>query len=311
MPRLHGLIDEAKRVASIRRIGFTGGECFLLGRDLVSLVAHAHELGFETRAVSNAYWAVNAQAARRRVEPLFLAGLDELLFSTGTFHQRYVPVERVVIAARAAASFGIRTRITVETCDQSDYDDAEIRGSLADLVEKGSLCIVHDPWIPDAGGRGSAELSHERLLEDGGGSRARGACAHVLNVITVTPRMQLTACCGFPNEELADLQIGSVAERPLDVVLRESPNALLQMWLHVDGPVGIAEFVTRKDPEVRLGSFASICHACTAIQRNPQALAVIARHAGEIAHDVVARYVASLPAHTAESGRDFPVTAHV
>ena len=299
--RLHGLIDEAKRIPSIRRIGFTGGECFLLGRDLVALVAHAHELGFETRAISNGYWAVSSQAARQRIEPLFLAGLDEIMLSTGTFHQRFVPVERIAIAARTTGSYGIRTRISVETCDQSEYDVTELRNSLADLVEEGVLCIVAEPWIPDAGGRGSGDVSHERLLQDEGGSRAGGACPNVLNVITVTPRMRLTACCGFPNEELADLQIGSVAERPLDVVLRESPNSLLQMWLHVDGPAGIAAFVAKKDPTLQLESFASICHACTTIQRNRQALNVIAEHAGEIARDVVGRYIASLPVVTEES----------
>ncbi|MDB5071617.1 MAG: hypothetical protein JWM87_2728 [Candidatus Eremiobacteraeota bacterium] len=293
--RLHGLIDEAKRVPSIHRIGFTGGECFLLGRDLVALVAHAHELNFETRAITNGYWAHSERAARLRIEPLYLAGLDELMLSTGTFHQRFVPVERVALGARAAASFGIRTRISIEACDQSEFDAAGLRASLADLAGDGSVCIAEEPWIPDAGGRGASALSHDGILTRELAERARGACAQVLNVVTVTPRMQLTACCGFPNEELPELGIGSVAERPLDAVLSESPNMLLQMWLHVAGPAGIADFVASKDREFVFPAFASICHACVAIQRDERAMRFVVQHAGEIVGDIAARFAAAQP----------------
>jgi MoaA/NifB/PqqE/SkfB family radical SAM enzyme len=115
--RLHELIDEAARVPSIRQIGFTGGECFLLGRDLVALVSRAHGHGFATRAISNGYWATSDAAARARIAPLRAAGLDQLMLSTGSFHQRFVPVERIGLAARAAAESGISTRITLEICD--------------------------------------------------------------------------------------------------------------------------------------------------------------------------------------------------
>ena len=291
--RIHGLIDEAARVPTIQRIVFTGGECFLLGRDLVALVAHAHELGFETRAVTNGYWAVNEHTARAQVTRLHAAGLDEMMLSTGTFHQRFVPVDRVVRAARAAAEAGVRARISVESCDQSDFDDAALHEQLADLVEAGVLAIVQDPWIPDAGERSTTSISHEALLERGGATRALGPCEQILNAVTVTPRMELTACCGFPNEELPELRIGSVAEQPLDEVLRESPNRLLMMWLHVAGPTGIAEFVAQRAPGFVFPDFASICHACVALQRDPIAMRVIAQHAGEVVDTIAAEFVAS------------------
>jgi Radical SAM superfamily len=281
IPRLHALIDEAVRVPSIRQIGFTGGECFLLRRHLVDLVARAHRHGFATRAISNGYWAVGEAAARDRLLPLRAAGLDQLMLSTGSFHQRFVPVERVEIAARTAALLGIGTRIAVEACDQSTFDAAGLRASLAELVHDGRVSIGEEPWIPDAGGRGTTELSHATASPEQA-ARALGPCTQVLNVLTVTPRMELTACCGFPNEELPQLAIGSVAERPLDVVLRESRTMLLPMWLRCDGPSGIAEFVARHDADYHVPRFASICHACVSIQRDPRVNAVIVRHAAEI-----------------------------
>ena len=289
VPRIHGLIDEAKRIPSIERIVFTGGECFLLGADLDALVRHASANGFATRVVTNGYWAVNERAARERVHGLRTSGLDEMMLSTGTFHQRFVPVARVVDAARAAAAAGIAARISIEDCDQQTFDDASLRASLADLIAAQRVHLSRDPWIADAGGRGSAELTHDRALE--AGANAAGRCAQILSVISVTPEQQLIACCGFPLEELPRLAIASVAERKLDDVLDESPDELLKIWLHVAGPAGIAAFVARHLPGFVLPPAASICHACIALQRHPGAMRVVTEHASEIAQQVAAEYV--------------------
>ena len=291
VPRLHGLIDEAKRVPSLRRIVFTGGECFLLGRELDALIAHAHELGFETRVITNGYWAVNERAARERAAALRTAGLDEMMLSTGTFHQQFVPVERVVNAARATAVAGIPVLISVEECDQSSFDASVLDERLAPLIAEQMVRISHAPWITDAGGRGATELSHERAREHGL-SNAGERCPQILTVVSVTPNQMLTACCGFPMEELPALRIGSVADRTLDDVLAGAPNDLFKMWLHVVGPAGIADFVSRYIPGYRLPAYASVCEACVGLQRDARAMAVVSDHAVDVVASVTSRFVA-------------------
>lgn len=289
--RIHRLIDEAKRIPSIGRIVFTGGECFLLGRDLDALIAHAHGLGFDTRVITNGYWAIGERAAAARVAALRAAGLDEIMLSTGTFHQRFVPVERIVHAARAATAAGIPTGVSVEDCDQGTFDDAVLRAELSDALASGMLAIGREPWIADAGGRGEAALTHEQVRERGAG-RAAGRCVAVTTTLSVTPDQQLVACCGFPLEELPELQLGSVTERALDEVVRDAPDGLLKMWLHVAGPTGIAEFVARYEPGYALpGDPVSICQACIALQRDERAMRVIREHAAEVAQAVAERYV--------------------
>jgi hypothetical protein len=285
LERIHRLIDEAARIPSMELIGFTGGECFLLGTDLDALVGHAAGNGFTTRVISNGYWAVNEPAARRRIGGLRARGLDEMMLSTGTFHQRFVPVERIVHAARAAADAGILTRISIEACDQSAFDDALLLAELAGPIARKQVYVGHSPWTTDAGGRGQTPLSHERWLSDGP-ARPAGRCAQVLTVIAVTPDQQLVSCCGFPLEELPQLRIGSVADRALDDVLDETPNELLKMWLHVAGPSGIADFVARYVPGYALPPSASICQSCVALQRDETAMRVIAEHAGDIVQSV-------------------------
>ena len=280
-------------MASFERIVFTGGECFLLGRELDALIAHAHGRGFDTRAISNGYWAVTDRAARERVTALRSAGLDEIVFSTGKFHQRFVPVDRVVRAARATTRAGIPTRITIEDCDQSEFDDGTLRTELAAALEAEMLAISHDPWIEDAGARSETRLTHDRLRETGR-ARSAGGCIKVLTTLSVTPDQELIACCGFPLEELPGLRIGSVAERSLDDVIRDAPNDLLKMFLHVAGPAGIAEFVARYEPGYTLpGNPVSICGACIALQRDSHAMRVAAEHVAAIAPSIVERFVAA------------------
>ena len=291
--RLHRLIDEATRVPSFERIVFTGGECFLLGHELDVLIAHAKAARFQTRAITNGYWAVNVRSAAARALALRAAGLDEIMFSTGTFHQRFVRVDRLLYAARATASAGIATRISVESCDQSRFDRSVLDDDLADLVAAGMVRIVSDPWIPDAGGRGGARLSHDAFLAENGAGGGR--CAQIFTIVSVTPRQMLTACCGFPHEELPALQLGSVAERALDAVIAEAPNALLRMWLHVAGPAGVAEFVARYRPGYRLPAFASVCEGCVALQRDPEAMRIVAEHAGEAVGAVATEFVRLQP----------------
>lgn len=287
---MHSLIAEAKRIPSVQRVVFTGGECFLLGRDLDGLIAHAHELELETRVITNAYWAVNERAARERVATLRTAGLDQIMISTGTFHQQFVPVARIVHAARAAAAASIPTRVAIEVCDQQTFDESVLHEELAAEIAARRIFLGHDPWTVDVGGRGEGAVSNERLLANGGNQRAFGRCTQILDTITVTPDQQVLACCGFPMEQLPHLKIGPLGEVALDDLVRNAPNDLLKIWLHVAGPHGIADFIARYVPGYQLPPSVSICQACAALQLDREAMAVVAEHGGEIVESIFATF---------------------
>ncbi len=290
LERIRGLIDEASRVPSIELIGFTGGECFLLGAALDDLIARVSSKKLRSRVITNGYWAVSERAARLRLASLVDAGLGEMMLSTGTFHQRFVPVSRVIDAARAAAEAGVRTRISIEACDQSSFDESQVFDALRDQIEARTIIVGRDAWTTDAAGRGETPLTHERLLADEP-DRAAGRCEQILNVISVTPAQELIACCGFPQESLPRMRLGSVANTPLYELLATAPPDLLKIWLHVEGPTAIARFVATRVPGYRVPRAASICEACVALQRDAVAMRTLAEHGAEMAPAVIARYL--------------------
>lgn len=79
-----GYIDQAiEDFPTLKALVVSGGECFLLGDDLVKVVKHAALSNLSVRAVSNGYWANTYEDAVRRLKPLKAAGLTEIYLRFG------------------------------------------------------------------------------------------------------------------------------------------------------------------------------------------------------------------------------------
>src|SRR5512140_2834717 len=115
-------IEQATNIPTIKVVVFTGGECFLLGKELDLLVKAATENKFITRFVSNGFWATSRPAARRRLEKLVRCGLREANYSTGEQHARFVKPEYVRHGAIAAAELGLTSLIAVDSFGDSQFD---------------------------------------------------------------------------------------------------------------------------------------------------------------------------------------------
>ncbi len=259
--RLHRLIDETVGVPSIKIVVFTGGECFFLGEKLDDLIARAAALQLNTRVVTNGHWAVTRQAAHDRVLSLASAGLSEMNISTGVEHERYVARERVVHAALAPEAAGMTTLIAVEIQEYSDFGSEYFidHDELGPLVTEGRVILIQSVWIENGG---DSRIAHAREH-----SRFRpeniSGCNTVLNVVSVTPDMELIACCGLHMARLPELALGSVAKRTLGEGLAPAPDDLLKMWIHVDGQERILHFVKQHAPEYELPlSSSHPCETC-------------------------------------------------
>lgn len=90
-----------------RHVTFSGGEVFMRYGELVELVRLAAELGYAVDVETNAYWARDEAAARRKLDPLVEAGLAGLALSADAYHLEFFPIERSVVAARVARAMGL------------------------------------------------------------------------------------------------------------------------------------------------------------------------------------------------------------
>src|SRR5476651_2535990 len=83
-------------------VNLSGGEPFVLGSRLEEIVRDTVARGLYVRVTTGAYWAVDASAARRRIEPLAAAGLTQLCVSATDEHEEFVDPLNVVRAVSAA-----------------------------------------------------------------------------------------------------------------------------------------------------------------------------------------------------------------
>ena len=257
--------------------------------------AQAAGRGFAVGTATNGYWAVNVKAARRIVSEAAAAGLKTMGLSTGEMHARYVPPERVILAAVAAAEAGLNVEITIEDFLGTTFDAEAVRGDprVAELCDDGRLSVATRDWVPNAGGHGRAVLRHdsERSRIDGRGGYC--GCNVVLDDLTVTPSLALAACCGYPVDSLPEVHLGSVEHRTLREALEAAVVDDLLYWLHLAGPERMLLFVKDALPDYPLPEAVHPCVACVHLHRDPVALELLRAKAPEYRQALWAAYDAA------------------
>ena len=154
--RLEDVYRQAVELGTVMGIYFEGGEAFLYYPLLLKAVGRAHELGFRTGIVSNAYWATTPEDAGLWIEPLAEAGLDELDVSSDVYHGDDAQGQRAQNAVVAAMARGIETAqfrlsppITTRGADPSlrgapvTGGDIMFRGRAAETLVPG---LPGQPW---------------------------------------------------------------------------------------------------------------------------------------------------------------------
>jgi pyruvate-formate lyase-activating enzyme len=255
-------VRQAAEVLSIHTVVYSGGEPFLLPDLLQALVREAARLGLRVKAVTNAYWAVTADVARRRLEPLARAGLGVLEITCDTFHQAYVPLENVRTAARAANEAGLEVHLaTVVTRRSARMEDvlAEM-GPGVRIDRRAEL-----PCLPV--GRAAARVPREDFdLKDG---LPPGHC-DLLRIPAIDPTGTAYACCGVAGF-LPPLALGRPAERPLSELLAAAEDDPLILALSLGGPERLARLLASSGGKFLPdgAAFVHPCHLCHSVLADP------------------------------------------
>ncbi len=236
------VLQQAAECESISGIYFEGGEAFLYYPVLRAGVSAAHQMGFSTGIVSNAYWATSPEDALLWLEPLVEAGLDRLDVSSDLFHGQEMENPEATRAQAVATRLGLASgKIQIEP-----------------------PATFRDP---------QAALPGEPVT--GGDVMYRGRAAHKLvNGLTRSPWDSFTTC---PYENLVNpgrlhldpfgnlhlcqgLVIGNLFHQPLKTILAEydpAHNPVVASLL-AGGP---AALVKGYDLQPEAG-YVDACHLC-------------------------------------------------
>jgi|Deesub1362A_J573_1020465.scaffolds.fasta_scaffold18065_1 hypothetical protein len=244
---------------------FTGGEPFLNFELLLSLVELARRLEIPSLFVeTNAFWAVNEEVARKKLQALKEAGLDGILISVNPFLLEHVPFSRTQRAVRIASDvFGTGRVLVYQRIFYEELSRLGVEGTLPweEYLRLGGLGFRYMELLP--GGRVPYKLGHlfvRRPAQDFFGSSCRGELirdwhVHVDNYGNFVPGF----CAGLTLGDARELERlcregVDLAERP---VLRALLSDLAELY----------ELGRRYGYEERAG-YVSKCHLCLDIRRH-------------------------------------------
>jgi hypothetical protein len=296
--RLHGF-------NRLNTIVFAGGEPTLLGDDLLNAIAYADERGINTRMVTNAYWAVSYDRARRKLRELREAGLREVNISADDYHLPYVPFERVVNAWKASKGMGFGAVIIANSHGpnskvnpefvmsqigewlETRYDDDGYEQPYSGPAEDGTLYGLSNSQVQLLG-RAHEHLSADDVVYPVDQAGLDKKCRWAGRSPALSPRNHLVACCGMEAEGNEVLDFGdATTEDHLTLVERADDNLIVNAIAYV-GPRTLMRFIQERAPAISFRErYASVCEICEHVVSRPECVDVLRKHAGVLATHVL------------------------
>jgi hypothetical protein len=284
------LIQEAKDL-SYDSVVFTGGEATLYGEELYELIEFATALSLPTRIVTNAHWAKNFDRATRVVQKFKAAGLQEINYSTGDEHARYVPVVNIFWGIKAALSVELPVAVMIEVVSgRSITQDSLLNepafSAIVGIENSDRITFSESPWMP----LDEKHIAHypSGLAVNAANITRRLGCDSVINTMTVMADGRVMACCGLGTLTIPELEIGHVSIDHLQDVQQRADSDFLKRWIRNEGPERILQWAAGKNPEIEWENlYAHRCQACKRLYSDPLVRAEILRHYEEKILDVL------------------------
>jgi len=270
---------------TIKLIVFTGGECFLLGNKLYDLISYFSKEGLLTRCVTNGFWGRDKSRAAYTAQDLKRAGLNEINFTTGEFHSKKIPVESILNSSISTAKEKINTLIAVESNDETQGNLIQLDlikrfDNINDLESIKKIKIMKTLWIKDKDYLPST--FYERQYESKG-------CDNIFTTITLTPDFKLRSCCGLFIDNIKIFEFSPKIDNNLKNFYELQFNDFFKLWLRVEGPYGIINYIIEKEKGLKVPFFLHQCQACYYIIKNTEFRKLIEKYYKEKLDDIVIR----------------------
>lgn len=276
-------------------IVFTGGEVTLAPRELRAGLKRAKDLGLTTRIVTNGWWAKSHELAAVQVGTFVDYGLDEINFSTGDEHARFVPIDRVLYGIRAAIDLKLNPVLMIELRTNAGITEKSVRESEAfrTLLSSvtGKLTIVESPWMP---------LEHERigLYPEGSMASAHNlgrqtGCDSLFKTHTVQANGKIGICCGLGMRTVPQLQFDHVDTLvSFNDIAHRAELDLVKLLIKQIGPERLLARLAESNPQILWQDrYAHKCQACLRVFDDPMVLEAIKQNAEALTAEVATSIV--------------------
>lgn len=248
------IIREAALIPEFKHLSITGGESLIYLEEVKTILKQWKETGNTSNIVTNAFWATTNKKALKLMKELKKCGLTTLSISCDTYHQEYIPIERVENALHAASDIGINIEIN-SIRGNNDPQLTELLPEIAD-IKKGDGVFQEGMLAPS--GRASSLPQNKFTYLN---SLPIERCG-MLNTLTVTPGGKVYPCCSIFGET-EHLSIGNINATPLKEILEETENNSLLLIMERQGFGMLLDLGKKIDKSIPIPSnVVNSCQLC-------------------------------------------------
>jgi hypothetical protein len=252
--------------ACVGGISFSAGEPFLYYQEIAELVKLCSQLGIYTRIVTNSFWAKTPESADTLVTELQENGLCQLRLSYSRWHQKNIPRDHVLHAARSCQKIGLPYYISFITDFSKEDDEYE------QFLRDHHLTFFPEPVI--YAGR-AASFTRRSISTD-----YQANCCDMNPYLT--PDLDMYACCdaGSHFPETNFFYLGNLSDNTLEELFTKSETDRLHTLIRTMGITNIASYTGMPAREIITHSK---CELCRKLFNSPQMLARLRAEVSELA----------------------------
>lgn len=169
-------------------------------------------------------------------------GLNEINFSTGDDHLKYVSIDSIKNGILASLEYNLRPIVNVESSHNNMFNSKYLLEDrdLSEFIQNGNLTILNGLWIPLKNNSSNDESISQKVdNKDLILATPNKRCTNLFNTITIDPDHRMLACCGITNKYIKYLDSGCVK-----TLYYKQYTDFLKIWLSVDGPHKIMKFIS-------------------------------------------------------------------
>lgn len=259
-------IDESLKMKSVKFIVWTGGECTLLGDDLVKGIEYARKKGLPSRIVSNGWWAQSEKSAVRRLKPMIDAGLVELNISTGDNHQEFIKPDTAIRAAVTGAKLGISSVISIEKTENSNFTlESLLKNKVyKQFIDQGKnidkLEVINPVWVSF-----HKDTKYNYTYSELNNPDLKKGCNNIYTFIGVNPSGNIIGCCGLTMRYIPSMNLGNLKDVTMEEGYYSQYEDFIKKWIFTEGALNILIKAHEWDNSIEIPKFPHNCLYCAYI----------------------------------------------
>lgn len=270
-------IDQISEYQTIKILVWSGGECFLIRKDLLEGITYAKAKGIPSRCVTNGYWAKNIERATEVLLPFKRAGLTEINFSTGDSHQKFISVDKILYGVIAALKLGLTVAISVETTKNNEFLKDDLlenniyKQYIAGTEYEKHLIVSSSIWVSFHDDTQFEYDNQKQITKDG--------CTSIFDTVALEPTHGLVGCCGLTVGDISEMHLGRLStDTQVKELFATQYNDFLKIWIYTDGPDYILDKAREWEPSLVIPKFHHRCLSCAYIYNTEEIKQVISQN---------------------------------